>query len=70
VGKSKIEDINDFEFYVHFTDYLTHKSKAYVHKCKQKVTVDSNNKIVKIKHISDPKERERLNNYYKSVGLK
>ena len=44
-GKCKIEDISDFEFYVHFTDYLTHKSKEYIHRCKQKVTIGSNYKI-------------------------
>ena len=53
-----IEGISASEFYVHFTDYLTHKTKEYIHRCKQRVTVGANNKIVKIEHISDPKEQE------------
>ncbi len=69
-GQSQIENINETEFYVHFTDYLTHKNKAYTHKCKQKVVVGADNKITSITHISDIEEQESLNNYYKSVGLK
>ncbi len=69
-GTCEIEDISATEFYVHFTDYLTHNSKEYIHKCKQKVTVGINNKIIKIEHIEDLEEQDRLNSYYKSVGLK
>lgn len=69
-GQSEIEAINETDFFVHFTDYLTHKGKAYTHKCKQKVTVGPHNKIVKIEHIDDPIEQENLDHYYKSVGLK
>jgi len=69
-GQSVIEAINDSQFYVHFTDYLTHKGKDYVHKCKQKLTLDSSYKIIRIDHVADAEEQESLNNYYKSVGLK
>ena len=69
-GECKIETINENEFFVHFTDYLGHKSIEYVHRCKQKITVGPNNKIVRIEHISDPAEQKRLDAYYKSVGLK
>ena len=69
-GQSRIEEINENEFYVHFTDYLTHKGIKYVHRCKQKLTLDANSKIVRIEHIDDPLEQERLNDYYKRVGLK
>lgn len=69
-GNCKIVDISESEFFVHFTDYLTHKSRDYIHRCRQKITVGTNNKITKIEHISDPEEQERLINYYKSVGLK
>jgi len=69
-GQSQIEEINNNEFYVHFTDYLTHKNEKYTHKCKQKLTVGSNDKIVKIEHIANPTEQERLNEFYMKVGLK
>lgn len=69
-GQSEIETISNTEFYVHFTDYLTHNNKKYTHRCKQKITIGLNNEIIKIEHVSDPKEQQRLNIYYKSVGLK
>ncbi len=69
-GQCKVEQINDTEFYVHFTDYLMHKGEEYTHRCKQKIRVGVQNKIVHIEHISDPSEQERLDNFYKRVGLK
>jgi len=38
-GKSWIESINDNQYFVHFTDYLTHKGETYTHCCKQKLTI-------------------------------
>ncbi len=69
-GKSKIEPINNSEYYVHFTDYLTHIGKSFTHKCKQKLTINKENLIVEIRYVDDPVEQDRLNEYYKSVGLK
>ncbi len=69
-GQCEIEEINEDEYYVHFTDYLTHNGIQYIHRCKQKLTVGPDNRIVKIEHIDDPLEQESLNSYYKSVGLK
>jgi len=68
--ESKIEELSPNEFYIHFTDFLTHKKKKYIHRCKQKITIGLSNKIVQIVHIDDPKEQERLNRFYKSVGLR
>jgi len=69
-GQSSIESINDSEYYVHFTDYLTHKGKSYIHKCKQLLSVNDKLKIVSIKHVHDQEEQENLDNYYRTVGLK
>ena len=69
-GQSRVEAINEHEFYVHFTDYLGHNGKEYIHRCKQKVTVGTNDKVIKIEHIDDPVEQGNLNQYYRSVGLK
>lgn len=69
-GQSEVESISDYEFLVHFTDYLMHKGKKYVHRCQQKVTVDSDLKITKIEHIADLEEQKRLDAFYRSVGLK
>lgn len=69
-GQSAIEPINAKEFYVHFTDYLTHKGETYIHKCKQKIIFNELNLIIKIIHIDDPIEQNKLNDYYKRVGLK
>ncbi len=69
-GQSRIEPINNSEFYVHFTDYLTHKEEKYTHKCKQKLLVNENGLISRIEHIHDQEEQDRLDVYYKGVGLK
>ena len=69
-GESQIEKISDNEYYVHFTDYLTHKGIDYTHRCKQKLTINSIGKITKINHIDNPEEAKRLNEYYIKVGIK
>ncbi len=69
-GVSSIEPINDSEFYVHFTDYLTHKGEKYTHRCKQKVRVNEHGLISRIEHVHDQGEQDRLDKYYQEVGLK
>ncbi|MFK7785832.1 MAG: hypothetical protein AB8B56_11985 [Crocinitomicaceae bacterium] len=69
-GECRIEELSPDEFYVHFTDYLTHQSKEYTHRCKQKVSVNDQNEIARIEHISDQEEQDRLDEFYRSVGLK
>lgn len=69
-GKSSIESISDSEFYVHFTDYLTHKGQKYTHRCKQRLLVNNDHKITSIEHIHDQVEQDKLDAYYKGVGLK
>jgi len=69
-GKSRIEVINEDQFFVHFTDYLGHKGKKYTHRCKQKLSINEENLIVEIEHIANQKEEEGLSDFYKSVGLK
>ena len=68
-GQSCIEPINESEYYVHFTDFLTHKGRSYTHKCKQQLLINDEGKITLIKHIHDQEETDRLENYYKEVGL-
>ncbi|MFK7947140.1 MAG: hypothetical protein AB8G11_06110 [Saprospiraceae bacterium] len=69
-GKSEIETISDTEYFVHFTDYLTHKGETYIHRCKQKVSVNDDGKIFKIVHISNAEEQQKLKAFYKRVGIK
>ena len=69
-GQSRIERINNSEYFVHFTDYLTHRGKKYTHRCKQKLTVNKDGLISQIEHIHDQEEQDQLNNYYREVGLK
>lgn len=68
-GKSEIETISETEYYVHFTDYLTHKDETHIHRCKQKVSVNSDNKIFKIVHINNAEEQQNLKAFYKRVGI-
>lgn len=69
-GKSSIEIISESEYYVHFTDYLTHKEKGHIFKCKQKLTINKKGQIIRIEHINEPGEQDKLDRYYKEVGLK
>jgi hypothetical protein len=69
-GQSRIEPINTSKFYVHFTDYLTHKEEKYTHRCKQKLSINEDGLISRIEHIHDQEEQDRLDAYYKGVGLK
>lgn len=69
-GKSKITRINNNQFFVHFTDYLTHQNKKYTHRCQQKLTLNSEGKINYIEHIHDQDEQDKLDAFYESVGLK
>lgn len=68
-GQSSIDVINDNEFFVNFTDYLFHKNEQYIHRCKQKLTINKNGKISKIEHILDKAKHQRLQKWYKSVGI-
>lgn len=68
-GESKVEVVDMNEFILHFTDFLTHKYQKHVHRCKQKLTFNNNGLICSIKHIDNPEETKKLNEYYKTVGL-
>lgn len=68
-GESRIESLGDNQFFVHFTDYLEHKGKAYTHHCKQRLTI-SGSKIEKIEQMDDLDVQARLTTYYEGVGLK
>jgi hypothetical protein len=67
-GDSSVEPINQREYFVHFTDYLTHKGASYTHRCKQRLTIEAG-KIIQIVHVDDEVEQQRLNEFYRSVGL-
>ena len=69
-GQSRIEELGDSEFFVHFTDYLTHKGLKYTHRCKQKLSIDQDGQITRIEHIPNQEEQDRLDAYYRKVGLK
>lgn len=68
-GQSSIDVISNTEFYVNFTDYLTHKGQSYTHRCKQKLTINNKKQIVLIEHIHNQEEQDSLDEYYKKVGL-
>ena len=68
-GESSIEAINNSKFFVHFTDFLTHKGINFTHRCKQKLVIHDY-KIVLIEHVEDREEQRSLDEFYKKVGLK
>jgi len=69
-GQSRVESISNSEYFVHFTDFLTHKGVSYTHKCEQKITINAQEKITLIEHMDNPDEQRRLDAFYKKVGLK
>ena len=69
-GKSEVSQINERSYYVHFTDYLGHKGKKHIFRCKQLLNLDENGMIVLIRHISDEEEEGKLGAFYVKVGLK
>ncbi len=68
-GECKIEAIDEQYFYVHFTDYITHKGQSYTHKCSQKVLVNDQMLIEQIEHIHNQNEMDNLHSFYKAVGV-
>ncbi|MEZ5057118.1 MAG: hypothetical protein R2879_08790 [Saprospiraceae bacterium] len=68
-GESRIQLVSNESFIIHFTDFLTHKNLTHVHRCEQKVWINSKLKIIKIEHLSNPKEEIALLEFYKKVGL-
>ena len=68
-GESRVEHIDDTGYFVHFTDYLTHKGKKHTHRCRQRLLINEEGLVTRIEHIRDPKEQEKLAQYYKEVGL-
>lgn len=69
-GESVAEAVSPNEFIVYFTDHIKHKGKTFIHRCKQKVTIGDSLRIIRIEHIVDPQEDQRLQNFYEQVGIK
>lgn len=69
-GEATVEALADDAFYIHFTDYLTHKGQQHIHRCKQRVEVGADGKIHCIEHIHNVQEQAKLDAFYVSVGLK
>ena len=69
-GQSTVQIINEKEFYINFTDYLTHNDQKHTHQCTQKIRFDDRGLIIQIIHQDNEKETNELNAFYKKVGLK
>ena len=68
-GKAVIEEIDDETFDVCFSDFLKHKGIEHRYKCKQRLTVNDDAKVLKIEHLEYPGEKEALIAFKKQVGL-
>lgn len=69
-GESWIEELSQNTYYVHFTDYLTHKSQKHIHRCKQKLITNEEGLICSIVHIHNQEEQAKLDDFYLAVGIK
>jgi hypothetical protein len=68
-GKSRVKKINDHLYEVYFSDFLTHKGETHNYNCKQLLSINARSLIFKIEHVELEGEREKLNAFYKRVGL-
>ena len=68
-GKSTVEDLGDGNYEVFFTDFLGHRGIEHIHRCKQRLHVNADLKIVSIDHINLPGEPEKLAAFKQQVGL-
>ena len=68
-GKARIEEVSERVFDVHFTDYLGHQGLEHTYRCKQRVTVHEEGSVIRIEHVDDPVESEKLKEFYQKVGL-
>lgn len=68
-GTSTVDKISENEFVVNFTDYLFHKGEKYIHRCQQKLHINSSGKIERIIHINNAEESKRLKAWYTSVDI-
>ena len=69
-GKSEIKKVSEDQYDVYFSDFLKHKGISHNYKCKQRITINSDNLVERIDHMELPGERESLDAYYSQVGLK
>lgn len=68
-GESGIEEVDDYEFILHFTDHLKHRGHSFIHRCQQRVVVGEDKTIIEINHVENVAEADKLNEFYKKVGL-
>lgn len=69
-GKGIVTVLDDSHAEILFTDYLRHAGVSHTHQCKQVVRVDiASGKITEITHHDLPNEIEKLQNFYKQVGI-
>ncbi len=69
-GQSVVEAVGENEFLIHFTDHIKHKGKSFIHRCKQKITIGDDLRIVRIEFINDDNEAKRLQDFYEQVGVR
>ena len=68
-GESGIEAVDDYEFILHFTDHLKYRGHSFIHRCQQRVVVGEDRMIIEINYVENVAEANKLNDFYKKVGL-
>lgn len=67
---SALIEVNEKLATVEFLDHLEHGGQKFTHRCHQHLEFDAIGLICKIRHEDLPGERESLNAFFESVGLK
>jgi len=68
-GKSEVKKVTENQFDVYFSDFLKHNGIEHNYKCKQRITINSDELVEKIVHMELPGEKEALKKFYQEVGL-
>lgn len=66
-GKSKVKQISNNEFDIHFSDFLMKNGLEHNYNCKQRIIINDNLEVEKIVHMELEGEKEKLQAYYDIV---
>lgn len=69
-GQCRVEAAGTDEVDLFFTDYLGHAGLKHTFRCKQRLRFDEAHRIVHITHMNLDGEPEKLDEFYRKVGLR
>lgn len=68
-GESYVEHHAGDDYFVYFEDRLQHGGESHTYKCRQKIRVNDDMKLIRIEHQELPGEREAVEAFKRRVGV-